>query len=130
MTPEEAKHVLGVLNRRGLVHTLFTFGTPYLAGICNCDYPDCGAVRNSVDMGVRVLWKGHDVAEVDPGLCNGCGLCVHRCQFGALSFSASTLKAYIDPFKCYGCGLCRNPCKPDAIEMVERASLPTVANVW
>ncbi len=130
LTPEEAKHVFDVLNRRGLVHTLFTFGTPYLAGICNCDYPDCGAVRNSVDLGVRVLWKGHEVAEIDADRCNGCGLCVRRCQFGALSFSASTLKAYIDPFKCYGCGLCRNPCKPDAIEMVERASLPTVANVW
>ena len=130
VTPEEAKDVLGVLNRRGLVHTVFTFGTPYLAGICNCDYPDCGALRNVIDLEVRVVWKGHHVAEIDSELCNGCGLCIKRCQFGALSFSPSTLKAYIDPFKCYGCGLCRNPCTPDAIEMVERAKLPAVADVW
>ncbi len=130
VTPEEAKDVFGVLNRRGLVHTVFTFGTPFLAGICNCDYPDCGALRNAIDLEVRVVWKGHHVAEIDSELCNGCGLCIKRCQFGALSFSPSTLKAYIDPFKCYGCGLCRNPCKPDAIEMVERAKLPAVAEVW
>ena len=130
LTPEEAKHVIDVLNRRGLVHCMYTFGTPYLAGICNCDYPDCGGLRTAVDMGVRVVWKGHYVAQVDPDRCNGCGLCVRRCQFKALSFSSSTLKAYIDPFKCFGCGLCRNPCKPDAIELVDRASLPAVAGVW
>jgi len=83
-----------------------------------------------VDLGVRVVWKGHYVAQVDSERCNGCGLCVRRCQFKALSFSPSTLKAYIDPFKCFGCGLCRNPCKPDAIEMVDRAGLPAVAEVW
>jgi len=130
LTPEEAKHVIDVMNRRGLVHCLYTFGTPYLAGICNCDYPDCGGLRTAVDMGVKVVWKGHYVAEVDPERCTGCGLCARRCQFKALSFSPSTLKAYIDPFKCFGCGLCRNPCKPDAIEMVDRASLPAVAGVW
>jgi len=32
--------------------------------------------------------------------------------------------------KCFGCGLCRNVCKVDAIRMVDRATLPTVANVW
>ncbi len=81
-------------------------------------------------MDVKVLWKGHYVAEIDPELCNGCGLCPRRCQFQALSFSASTGQAYIDPVKCYGCGLCRNVCKPDAIKMVDRATLPAVANVW
>jgi Pyruvate/2-oxoacid:ferredoxin oxidoreductase delta subunit len=130
ITPEEAKHVIDVVNRRGLVHCMYTFGTPYLAGICNCDYPDCGGLRTAVDMGVRVVWKGHHVAEVDEDRCTGCGLCIRRCQFKALSLSSSTLKAYIDPFKCFGCGLCRNPCKPDAIAMVDRASLPAVAGVW
>jgi ferredoxin len=76
------------------------------------------------------VWKGHYIAEVDTELCNGCALCAKRCQFGALSFSPSALKAYIDPMKCFGCGLCRNVCKVDAIRMVDRATLPTVANVW
>ena len=130
LSPEEAKEALDTMNRRGLVHSVFTFGTPYLAGLCNCDYPDCGAIRTALDMDVKVLWKGHYIAEIDPELCNGCGLCPRRCQFQALSFSASTGQAYIDPVKCYGCGLCRNVCKPDAIKMVDRAALPAVANVW
>ncbi|KKL94637.1 hypothetical protein LCGC14_1862700 [marine sediment metagenome] len=130
LTPDEAKEVIDVLSRRGLVHCMYTFGTPYLAGICNCDYPDCAGIRTAQDLGIRTLWKGHHVAEVDSDLCNGCALCARRCQFDALSFSPSTQKAYIDPVKCYGCGLCRNVCKPDAINLVDRASLPALAEVW
>jgi NAD-dependent dihydropyrimidine dehydrogenase PreA subunit len=130
LTPDEAKEALDSMNRRGLVHCLYTFGTPYLGGLCNCDYPDCGGLRTVLDMGVRVVWKGHYIAEVDTEQCNGCALCPKRCQFGALNFSPSGLKAYIDPMKCFGCGLCRNVCKVDAIRMVDRATLPTVANVW
>jgi Pyruvate/2-oxoacid:ferredoxin oxidoreductase delta subunit len=130
LSPEEAKDVMDILDRRGLVHTVFTFGTPYIGGLCNCDYPDCGAIRAAVDLGVRVLWKGHYVAEIDPDLCNGCALCPKRCQFKALSFSPSSGKAYIDPFRCYGCGLCRNVCRPNAIRMVERVKLPALVNAW
>jgi len=130
LTPDEAKQVFAKLRSRGLVHTVFTFGTPYLAGLCNCDYPDCAAIRTAVDMDVKVLWKGHYIAEVDADLCNGCGLCVRRCQFKALSFSPSTLKANIDPMQCYGCGLCRDVCKPDAISLVDRATLPALVEVW
>ncbi|KPJ49890.1 MAG: 4Fe-4S ferredoxin [Dehalococcoidia bacterium DG_22] len=130
LTPDEAKEALDTMRRRGLVHTVFTFGTPYLGGLCNCDYPDCAAVRTALDLDIKTLWKGHYIAEVDADLCNGCGLCVRRCQFKALSFSASTLKANIDPFQCFGCGLCRDVCKPDAIKLVDRATLPAVAEVW
>jgi len=130
LSTDEAHQVIDVLNRRGLVQSMYTFGTPYLAGLCNCDYPDCGGFRTVLDTGVRAVWKGHYVAEIDAEQCNGCGLCVRRCQFGALSFSPSTLKAYIDASKCFGCGLCRTPCKPEAITMVDRATLPAVANVW
>ena len=130
LSPEEAKEVIDTLNRRGLVHCVYTFGTPYLGGLCNCDYPDCGGLRTVLDMDVRVVWKGHYIAEVDTELCNGCGLCPKRCQFRALNFSPSTLKAYIDPMKCFGCGLCRNVCKPNAITLVDRATLPALANVW
>jgi NAD-dependent dihydropyrimidine dehydrogenase PreA subunit len=130
LTPDEAKEVLAKLNKRGLVHTVFTFGTPYLAGLCNCDYPDCAAIRTVVDLGIRVLWKGHYVAKIDPELCNGCASCVHRCQFRALSFSPSKNKAIIDQFQCFGCGLCATECDQDAITLVERANLPALANVW
>jgi len=130
ITPDEAKEVLAKVNKRGLVHTLFTFGTPYLAGLCNCDYPDCAAIRTVVDLGIRVLWKGHYVAKIDPELCNGCASCVHRCQFRALSFSPSGNKAFIDQFQCFGCGLCVTECDQEAITLVDRANVPALANSW
>ena len=130
LTPDEAKEVLTKLNKRGLVQTIATFGTPYLAGLCNCDYPDCGFIRTVLDFGVRVLWRGHYVAKVDPELCNGCAACVARCQFRALSFAPTRNKAYIDQLQCFGCGLCATECDQEAITLVERASLPSLANVW
>jgi Pyruvate/2-oxoacid:ferredoxin oxidoreductase delta subunit len=130
LTPDEAKDAVTKMNKRGLVQTLFTFGTPYIGGICNCDYPDCSAIRTTIDHGIQFLWKGHYVARVDNELCNGCASCVHRCQFKALSFSASQNKAYIDLFQCFGCGLCATECPQEAITLVERASLPALANVW
>ena len=130
LTPEEAKEVLTKLNKRGLVQSVFTFGTPYLGGLCNCEYPDCAAISTTVDFGIRMLWKGHYVAQIDPELCNGCASCVHRCQFKALNFVPSRNKAYIDQFQCFGCGQCVTECDQDAITLVERASLPALANVW
>ena len=130
LTPAETKDIVAQLNKKGYVQTVFTFGTPYIAGVCNCDYPDCSAIRSAVDMDLKVLWKGHHVARVDPERCNGCALCVARCQFKALTYSPSSDLAYIDPFQCYGCGLCRTPCRRDAISLLERASLPALANVW
>jgi Pyruvate/2-oxoacid:ferredoxin oxidoreductase delta subunit len=32
--------------------------------------------------------------------------------------------------QCYGCGLCRDVCKPDAIGLVDRATLPALVEVW
>jgi NAD-dependent dihydropyrimidine dehydrogenase PreA subunit len=130
LTQEEAKEALTKLNKRGLVQSMFTFGTPYFGGLCNCDYPDCAAINTTVDLGIKMLWKGHYVAQIDPELCNGCASCVHRCQFKALSFIPSKNKAYIDQFQCFGCGLCLTECDQDAITLVERASLPALANVW
>ena len=130
LTPDEAKEVLSKLNKRGLVHSIYTFGTPYLGGLCNCDYPDCAAIRTVVDLGIKILWKGHYVAKIDPELCNGCASCIHRCQFRALSFNPSRNKAYIDQFQCFGCGLCATECDQEAITLVERANLPALANVW
>jgi Pyruvate/2-oxoacid:ferredoxin oxidoreductase delta subunit len=130
LDPKEAKDFLTKINKRGLVHVLFTFGTPYIGGLCNCDYPDCGAIRTVLDHDIKAMFKGHYVAQVDFEACNGCTRCVHRCQFRALNFSASSNLAFIDQFQCYGCGLCQSVCPKDAIKLVERASIPALANVW
>ena len=126
---EEAKEWNHEMDKRGFCHFLMLFGAPYIGGFCQCDYPDCQSLRMAVDFGVGLL-KSHYVAEVDYDLCNGCGICAQRCQWGALKFEVTTGKANIDQFKCYGCGICETGCPRGAIKLIDRKSLPALANVW
>ena len=126
---DEAKEWNHEMDRRGFVHILMLFGAPFIGGFCQCDYPDCGAVRNAVDFGLGSL-KGHHVAMVDYDKCNGCGICAQRCQWGALKFEVTTEKANVDIFKCYGCGLCQTGCPRGAIKLEPRVNVPAVAEVW
>jgi len=131
LTPEEGKDFLTKLNKMGLVHVAETHGAPYTGGICNCEVPLCAQFRARVEHDVPyVVKKGHYVADIDPELCNGCKKCMTRCHFGALHLNAGTGKVTVDAFKCFGCGNCRTPCKVDAIEMVERAKMPAVKDMW
>ena len=127
---EEAKEWNRRMDKRGFVHSLMLFGAPFIGGFCQCDYPDCGLIRIAVDFGVGGLLKSHYVAQVDYERCNGCGICAQRCQWGALKFEVTTGRANIDQFKCYGCGLCETGCPRGAITLIERKSLPALAEVW
>jgi len=126
---EEAKEWNHEMDNRGFVHILMLFGAPYIGGFCQCDYPDCNALRGGVDFGVGVL-KSHYLAKVDYAQCNGCGICAQRCQWGALKFETTSGKANIDMFKCFGCGLCHTACPRQAISLVRRETVPAVAEVW
>jgi NAD-dependent dihydropyrimidine dehydrogenase PreA subunit len=133
---EEAKEWNHRMDKRGFVHLLMLAGAPYIGGFCQCDYPDCSAIRRVVDFGsvgsfggIGTL-KGHQVAQVDYDGCNGCGICAQRCQFGALKFEVTSGKANIDQFVCYGCGLCHTGCPRGAIKLLDRTSLPALVEVW
>jgi dihydropyrimidine dehydrogenase (NAD+) subunit PreA len=61
------------------------------------------------------------VARIDPGQCNGCGICVKACQSGG--FDALDLVdevAVVNFYKCDGCGLCVGVC-PLGFVTMERA---------
>ncbi len=49
MAPREAKEWLAHVNKMGMVHTFWVFGTPYIGGICNCEYPACIGIRNRIE---------------------------------------------------------------------------------
>jgi NAD-dependent dihydropyrimidine dehydrogenase PreA subunit len=126
---DEAKEWNHEMDRRGFCHLLMLFGAPFIGGFCQCDYPDCDALRSGVDFGIGTL-KSHFLAMVDYDKCNGCGICAQRCQWGALKFEVTSEKPNIDLFKCYGCGLCETGCPRDAIYLVGRETLPAVSEVW
>jgi len=126
---EETKQWLRDLDTKGFVHSLMMFGPRFIGGICNCDYPACDALTMRLDHGFNML-KGHHVAMVDYDLCNGCGICVQRCQFGALKMNVTLDKANIDQMRCFGCGLCETACPRKAISLKERSKIPSLQEVW
>lgn len=129
VTVEEGQEWTRKLNKRGFVAILMLFGAPYIGGFCMCDYPDCEQIRMAVDHDL-LLTKGHYVAQIDYDKCNGCGICAQRCQFGAVKMEITINKANIDHFKCFGCGLCETGCNRSAIELLERTTIPALAEVW
>jgi NAD-dependent dihydropyrimidine dehydrogenase PreA subunit len=115
---------------QGLMHSIWTFKTPFIAGICNCDRSGCMAMISTVSHDVKVMFRAEYVVEIDPERCTGCRACLRLCQFGALSYSAANRKAVVDLQACYGCGVCRAACKQDAIRLRPREEVPEVARVW
>jgi len=124
---EEAKNILRSLDKQGIVHSVWTFKTPYISAICNCDQ-DCLAYRTQVKANLMpVMFRAEYVGLVDWELCNGCKKCLLACQFGAIHYSATMKRVTIDMSQCYGCGVCRAVCSQDAITLKPRinfAKLP------
>jgi ferredoxin len=116
--------------REGLCHTVWTFVTPFIGGLCNCDRSDCLAMRATVGHQFPVMFRAEYVAAVSPDACNGCRQCMRVCQFGAIGYGAANRKAVIDPRRCYGCGICRAVFKPDAISLSDRSAVTAAANLW
>jgi Pyruvate/2-oxoacid:ferredoxin oxidoreductase delta subunit len=136
MSPDEAKEWLSKWDKMGMVHMIMVYGTaygnrPFIGGICNCDYPDCEPLRRRLDYNIlHNLLKSHYVAVLNYDLCNGCGICAQRCQFGAIKMEVTQKKANIDMFRCFGCGLCETGCPRGAVTLELRLKFPALKEVW
>jgi Pyruvate/2-oxoacid:ferredoxin oxidoreductase delta subunit len=130
VTKEEALAQFREYEKEGMCHTVWTFVTPFIMGLCNCDRADCLAMRSSVTHKVPVMFRAEYVAGSDPDSCSGCRECMRVCQFGAITFSAGQGKVSIDRLRCYGCGICRSVCAADAIALKDRRSDPVAARLW
>jgi ferredoxin len=130
LSKEEALEAIRRLDKEGLVHSVWTFKTPFIGGLCNCDQ-DCMAYRiTHARRDYPVMFRAEWVAEVSADACNGCRLCMRQCQYGAIRYSSNNKKVIIDPTACYGCGVCRAVCKKDAISLSPRRSVQQAADVW
>ena len=130
LTAHEAKAYLRHLDTEGNTHSVWTFNTPFIAALCNCDR-DCMAYRFQMKMKIgKVMWKGEYVAEIDPLLCNGCRECFKRCYFGGIAYDRKNKKCTIQHMNCYGCGICRAVCANNAISLLDRSAVPVAAHAW
>ncbi len=130
LTREEALTSIRKLDQEGLVHSAWTFKTPFIGGLCNCDQ-DCLAYRiTHARRDYPVMFRAEWVAEVSADSCNGCRLCMRQCQYGAIRYSSNNKKVIIDATACYGCGVCRAICNKQAITLSPRASVKEAADIW
>jgi len=129
LTDEEAFSLHKAFEKEGMVHTIWTFKTPFIGAICNCDQSDCLAMV-SRRYSFRLFFKGEYIAEIDPDACVGCRACVGLCQFGAIGYSTVRKTAFVDPVQCYGCGICRTACTHDAIRLVSRGTHILASRLW
>jgi len=130
LNKEEAKKAIQKLDRNGLVHTVWTFLTPFIGGICNCTVNECLALKTRTRLGFPTFFKAEYVATIDWETCSGCRDCMKVCNFGAISYSAYVDKCSINQLQCYGCGVCRSECMRDAITLRDRNAVPALKNEW
>lgn len=84
---------------------------------------DCDVEASNLPVALRAnvvtrsSFAGNPRAVVDEDFCEGCGDCLDRCRFGALSLSDKGF-AVIDPWMCESCGACAQACRVDAISFV------------
>jgi len=115
LSKEEALAILEEAEEAGLVHSSGNYrtGNSY---ICNCCTCSCGVMRGIAELGIQTaVARSAFRAVVDVQECLGCGRCVNRCQFGALSLRDGA--AEIDSERCAGCGLCVTTCPPGAMRL-------------
>jgi len=129
ITSAEAMDVLRECEHGGLMHSIWTFQTPFAAAICNCDVESgCMAMRLTAVHDLKVMWRGEWVARLDEARCTRCAKCAKVCPFDAIEISRGRVELHA--VKCWGCGVCRSACGADALSLSDRRSVPEVASLW
>jgi electron transport complex protein RnfB len=118
ITKEEALQILEQTEEAGLVHTTGNYrdGMNYICNCCSCC---CGILRGATEFGIMsaIAHSGFQ-AIVDAEVCSGCGDCLERCGFGALSLPDEV--CVVEVQRCMGCGQCTTVCPSDALYIIRR----------
>jgi ferredoxin len=113
VTKEEARQVVLMAHKAGLVHTRNR------GGICNCCRDCCYLFRARMARNSGALWpRAGKVIYIDSETCVSCGICAGRCRFTALKLENGKLS--LDSEKCVGCGICADACPAGALKLKER----------
>lgn len=123
---EEALAILKLAEQAGLVlQPGAAKGASFICCCCGC----CCGVLTNIKRHPRPAELMHAAfyAVHDDDLCDGCGLCLDRCQMEAIALDDGI--ARVDRARCIGCGLCVTACPNQAISLMrkpdsEQPSLP------
>ena len=121
VTPDEALEVIRQSQRRGhAAHAFFKDAVlDRFYTICNCCSCCCAAIESHRHGTPTLASSGH-VAVVDKERCTGCGLCLRRCPFEAMSMvHEEKALSQVDAAQCMGCGVCAFNCPALALSLVQ-----------
>ena len=123
---ERALSVVKEANRQGLMQSaeLAVDSQSRLDGaLCNCCNDCCFPHQLARILEAEKFWPlSRYLAQLSPEPCNGCGRCVRRCPFDAIT-QAKKKKGVppsppaIEKNLCRGCGVCATGCPQEAIRM-------------
>ncbi len=113
---EEALQLLRKAEEAGLIHVTMN-RTSEFHFICNCCNDCCMTFPLLIEKKLKLCDPSRYVATIDAESCSGCGDCLERCYFGALSMDEGEMVARVDADECMGCGLCQVVCSPGAISL-------------
>ena len=121
ITVDEAMKLVERMEKVGMIHNATNI-RGIVSLLCNCCIDHCIAMRRFYSEG-KSRYMRHPsryLPVVNPEFCVGCGVCVERCFFDAVTRkrdSAGELKAVVDPELCMGCGSCVVGCPHGAMDM-------------
>ena len=120
----EALAIVDKADDDGAIHRTTNWQSLSWGLLSSCTKDACLILTPLFQYGVPIdkrVEKSRFEASVNEELCNGCEVCVARCQFDAIemvqSHDSKGLKALIDPEKCWGCGSCVIKCEPEALSL-------------
>jgi len=117
LSKEEAKEILDLSEREGLIHCSSNT-TEYVDFICNCCDCHCGIVQSLKEQVRNLGGASNFMVQVNEDNCSACEVCIDRCPMDA--FEMKDDAAHVDPDLCVGCGLCVSTCDDDALSMINR----------
>lgn len=116
ISKDEAYAIIRDCEQKGLVHV--TMNKSHVGHfICNCCSCCCQTLPLIISERLNLTAPSRFCARVDESLCSGCGTCLDRCKFNAISVDDD--KASVNAEFCLGCGLCHVTCPENAITLVE-----------
>ncbi len=117
ISKEECLDILYQAEKEGLVLQPGNSLQPFC--ICLCCGCCCGVLTSAKKYDRPAELIAHNFyAKVVVKECNGCKICISRCQMDAIYLNES--KALINLDRCIGCGLCVTTCKKEAIHLIDK----------
>ena len=126
ISKDEALRMLKEAEENGFVHTTFhDMDDPEYNefSICSCCKCCCGTLELYHRGLAPINTLTSYLANVDSGICIGCGTCVEKCPMEAIDL-VDTI-AVVNEEKCIGCGVCVHHCPEEAMNL-NRTGLRTV----